>query len=710
MNANNPTEPNSSVQDRKRRRREAIRWWLKLGIQPLLFLAAGAILLAGLGIAQRAGWISSGSIVSDAHSPSTDSAEDVLYICPMMCTPPQSEPGRCPVCAMELVPAASGGGDSEPTSIQIDPVARRVANIQTAPVESMPVTREIRAVGELSYDEGTLKTLAAYVDGRLERLFADYTGVVVSKGDHLALLYSPPLYSGQVELLLAKKARDEGPRTTLAGVNESRHSLYQSARQRLSEFGMTEDQIGDLERTGQASSRLPLCAPISGTVIEKLAVEGQYVKEGMPIYRLADLSSLWLMLELFPEDAATVHYGQQVEAEVQSFPGRKFTGRVAFIDPNVNPLTRTVGVRVVMPNTQDILRVGDYAKAVIEVPVNKAGARRATIYDPELANKWISPRHPQVITDAPGACPVCGIGLVPASEFGFSSTPINLVESLVVPRSAVLMAGGSSVVYVETEPGRFELRPVTLGPCCGERIVIASGVELAEQVATNGNFLIDSQMQLTGKPSLIDPTKGAVADEGSGARGQGEKIAAALSALSSQDRQLAERQRICPVTKMPLGSMGVPVKVEIEGRTVLLCCGGCEAPLREDSAKYLTNLAAAASVSDETDGQGLPGMELPEMDFPIMALPEMGVPQPTDVEQDNADIARALALLTPADRQLVEVQRICPVTEMPLGSMGVPLKVDVSGRTVFICCEGCRESLLANPAKYLAVLRREATK
>ena len=132
---------------------------------------------------------------------------------------------------------------------------------------------------------------------------------------------------------------------------------------------MTESQIAEIERTGQASSRLHLCAPISGTVIQKLAVEGQYVKEGEPIYQLADLSTVWLMLELFPEDAASIRYGQKVYAEVQSLPGREFTGRVAFIDPQVDPKTRTVSVRVVIPNEDGQLRVGDYAKATIDVPI-----------------------------------------------------------------------------------------------------------------------------------------------------------------------------------------------------------------------------------------------------------------------------------------------------------------------------------------------------
>jgi Cu(I)/Ag(I) efflux system membrane fusion protein len=610
-----------SARAAKASRRETMRWWLKLTVQPALFLAAGALLLGGLALAQRLGWISTSA--GGGHPPaSSETSSDARYVCPMMCTPPQTEPGRCPVCNMELVAVAPSSGGSNQRSITIDPVARRVANIRTVAVKSMPLTRQIRAIGELTYNEGALKTLSAYVDGRLERLYADYTGVVVNQGDQLALVYSPQLYSGQAEFLLAKEARDQGQNLSLERVLQSRQDLYENSRQRLIEMGMTEGQVADLEQAGKSSSRMHLCAPISGTVIEKLAVEGQYVKEGQPIYRLADLSTVWLMLELFPEDAAAIRYGHKVEAEVQSLPGRKFTGRVAFIDPIVNPKTRTVGVRAVIPNPEGLLRIGDYAKARIDAPVTSDGQPADGVYDADLADKWISPRHPHVVESAPGKCRICGVDLVPAANFGFTSDADTTREVLVVPRNAVLMAGGNSVVYVESEPGRFEIRGVTLGPRSGDQIAILSGVKEDERVATAGNFLIDSQMQLAGNPSLIDPTK-------------------------------YER--------------------------------------------------------DRADGPGIshPATELSQMDLPETVAPEMT--DPSEDSEEAEQIAQVLAQLPPADRARAEQQKMCPVADMPLGSMGPPIKVEVNGRSVFICCEGCRESLLAEPAKYLAKLSGEVT-
>lgn len=598
---------------------ETRRWWIRLFVQPVLLLVCGTLLIVGLGVAQRTGWIVAGG--SGGQTVAAASGGPVSYICPMMCTPPQTEPGRCPVCAMELVPATSSGGQSDGRSIQVDPASRRVANIQTVAVASVPMTRTIRAIGELSFDEGTLKTISAYVDGRLERLYADYTGVDVKQGDNLALLYSPRLYSSQVELLLARKARDEQRGAAFTAVAQSSHELYASAKRRLIELGMTPPQIEQLERAGEANSRLHLYAPNSGTVIEKLAVEGDYVREGEPIYRLADLSTVWLMLRLFPEDAASIRYGQQVEAEVQSLRGREFVGRVAFIDPNVDTRTRTVGVRVVIPNTDRLLRVGDYAKATIETPLTDSP--HTSVYDPELANKWVSPRHPHVIADSPGDCPVCGVELVPASQFGFTDQPSPGDAALVVPRDAVLMAGQNSVVYVETEPGRFEIRRVVMGPSSGDRVVIMSGVEEGELVATNGNFLIDSQMQLSGNPSLIDPTRAEPREDAA----HSAEILAALSALSPEDRELAEKQGICPVAEYPLGSMGTPPKVDVKGTPVFICCEGCRSSLLADPEKYLAKLAAKWGVKAEREPATAAA---PEWELPPITTPQV-------IEWDAAD-------------------------------------------------------------------------
>lgn len=476
------------------------RWWLRKLLPAGLFLAVGLLLIVLTGVAQRLGWIQAGTT---AGITAPTDGKQTVYTCPMHPQIRQPIPGLCPICDMALVPAVKSGADIDQLAINIEPTQRRLANIQTEEVKAEPVNSIIETIGSIEIDESRHATIAAYIDGRIEKLFADYTGVEVEKGDHLAIVYSPELYSAQIELLEARNALKKMNSGSLAVVREVQEKLVTNSRQKLVELGMTDEQINQLLTSGKAESRLTIYAPIGGTVTQKLAEEGKYIKAGEPIYRIANLSTVWLMLELYPENASRIRFGQVVEAELQSLPGKTLKGRVVFIDPTVNKTRRTVGVRVEFSNEHGQLRPGDYAKAQITVPIGPQGK----VYDSELAGKWISPMHPQVIRDQPGDCPICGMKLVPTSRYGYSEQPVIQNAAITVPRSAVLLAGDHSVVYVETEPGRFELRNVTLGPMLRDRAVILDGVKQGEQVATAGNFLIDSQMQLSGKPSLIDPTK-----------------------------------------------------------------------------------------------------------------------------------------------------------------------------------------------------------
>jgi Cu(I)/Ag(I) efflux system membrane fusion protein len=462
-----------------------------------LFLGGAVLVIALVGLAQRMGWIRA------ENAPAANSAAPTgtIFTCAMHPQIRQPAPGRCPICGMELVPASSAAADLDEFAVKIEPAQRRLANIQTAVVESGPLEATLQTVGALAIDESRQATIAAYIDGRLERLFADYTGVDIKKGDHLAIIYSPQLFAAQVEYLEARRAATAG--AGLPAIRQAQESLASNTRQRLREYGLTDEQVSELEQSGSAESRLTIYAPQGGTVVEKLAVEGNYVDAGDPIYRIADLSTVWLMLKLFPEDATRIRFGQRVEAVIQSLPDEPLVGRVAFIDPTVDRATRTVGVRVELLNENRRLRPGDYATARISLPIGSKGE----VFDADLAGKWISPMHPQIIRNQPGQCPICGMDLVPTSQYGFAEEPLPQPQSVYVPRPAVLLAGAYSVVYVETKPGIFEIRPVTVGPILRDKIVILDGLKPGEQVATAGNFLIDSQMQLAGKPSLIDPAR-----------------------------------------------------------------------------------------------------------------------------------------------------------------------------------------------------------
>jgi Cu(I)/Ag(I) efflux system membrane fusion protein len=248
---------------------------------------------------------------------------------------------------------------------------------------------------------------------------------------------------------------------------------------------------------------LTITSPQRGTVIARLKVEGDYVKTGDPIYRIADLSTVWLMLELYPSDAAQVRYAQEVDVELSAEPGVVFPGRVAFIDPIVSAATRTVQVRVELFNSDGRFKPGDYATAKLRLPA----VPNDTVYDAALAGAWISPRHPQIVRDGPGECPLCDTPLVPTSDFGYAAKRTANAGSVTAPRSAILLAGENSVAYVEVKEGEFELRNVVVAALTPTEAALAGGIAEGEVVATDGAFLIDSQMQLAGKPSLIDPLR-----------------------------------------------------------------------------------------------------------------------------------------------------------------------------------------------------------
>ncbi|MDP7376516.1 MAG: efflux RND transporter periplasmic adaptor subunit, partial [Pirellulaceae bacterium] len=399
-------------------RHEILRWGLGRLVNLGLFVGAGVLLIVLLGIAQRVGWLKT---AGETQSSSSVGSAEAVHTCPMHPQIRQPGLGDCPICGMPLVPATAGGADLDEFAVSIEPAQRRLANIKTVTVTEQPVSRQLQTIGSIEIDESRQATISSYIDGRLEKIYADYTGVEVQEGDHLAVVYSPQLYSAQIEYLEAKRTLESFSDSALASIREAQEKLADNSRQRLLELGMTADQLRELDTTEAAKSRLTIYAPMGGTVIEKLAEEGKYIEAGEPIYRIADLSMVWLMLELFPEDASRIRFGQQVQARLSSNPNEVLTGRVAFIAPNVDPSSRTVGVRVEFTNDQRKLRPGDYAEATITIPIGPEGE----IYDQDLAGKWISPMHPQIIRDQPGPCPVCGMQLVPTTRYGYAATPVD---------------------------------------------------------------------------------------------------------------------------------------------------------------------------------------------------------------------------------------------------------------------------------------------
>jgi Cu(I)/Ag(I) efflux system membrane fusion protein len=394
---------------------------------------------------------------------------------------------------------------SEERSLTLSETAKKLAEIAVEPVERKFVTKEIGITGKIDYDETMLKYIAARFAGRLERLYVDYTGITVKKGEHLVDIYSPDLITAQEELLQSLRLM----KGTTGTLQKTAKETIESAKEKLELWGLSLEQIKDIERRGKTLNRLTIYSPISGVVVEKNAIEGMYVKTGTNIYTIAGLSRLWLKLDAYESDLIWLHYGQKVEFEVEAYPGELFYGRISFIDPVLNEKTRTVKLRVNVDNSDGRLKPGMFTRAIIRSKLDSRGK----ILDTELSGKWISPMHPEIIKEMPGKCDICGMPLVRAEDLGFVKSDIDAEPPLVIKVSAPLITGKRAVVYIQDpykEQPTYNGREIMLGPRAGDYYIVRSGLEEGELVVVNGNFKIDSALQIMAKPSMMNPEGGAM--------------------------------------------------------------------------------------------------------------------------------------------------------------------------------------------------------
>jgi len=415
---------------------------------------------------------------------------------------------KCPICNMNLIPVISPGGAGtaglKPNEMELSPEAAALIDVQTTPVIRRRIEHHVNMVGTVAYDETRLAYITAYVDGRLDRMYVDYTGIPVQAGDHLADIYSPDLLVAKQELALARQSLDRLGDISADAALEGAQRVLESARDRLRLLGLKTNQIEAMEAGEGAGDHITLYATTSGVVIEKHAKPGSYVKEGDRIYTIADLSRVWVMLEAYESDLPWLRYGQGVTFTVQGLGGDRFEGKIVFIDPMLDTRKRTVRVRVNVDNSQGLLKPGMFIRAEVKSEIAEAGR----IVAPDLADKWISPMHPEVIRDEPGPCPVCGMDLVRAEDLGYLVASDETAAPLVVPDTAVLRTGRRGVVYVQTQQQdgpRFEGRVVTLGPSGNGFVIVTSGLQEGERVVTRGNFQIDSALQIQAKQSMMNP-------------------------------------------------------------------------------------------------------------------------------------------------------------------------------------------------------------
>jgi len=403
-----------------------------------LFLLAGFFM----------GWLvfrTSGK-TAETHDHAAEVATRTIWTCAMHPQIRMNEAGKCPICGMELIPLARNGNSSaDPDAIHLSKEAAQLANVMTSTVSKQKPVKEVRLYGKVEADERLIQSLVAHVPGRLDKLYINFTGESVKSGQLLAQIYSPDLISAQQELLEAAKTKLSQP------------SVYEAAIEKLRQFKLTDDQIENLERSGRVESTIDVVSNSSGIVTSKLVNTGDYVSQGTTLFRIADLSSVWILFEAYESDLQYINKNERVTFTLQAFPGTEFTGNIVFIDPVIDPFTRVAKVRIEVENKTGKIKPGMFANGIINA----------------------------VLT-------------------GYGDNPV-------IPKTAVLWTGKRSVVYVK-EPGSedpvFKMREIDLGPMLGDSYLVTGGLNEGEEIVTMGTFNVDAAAQLDGKPSMMHPSSG----------------------------------------------------------------------------------------------------------------------------------------------------------------------------------------------------------
>ena len=391
------------------------------------------------------GWLifggSSEESMTDKHDHSTE-AEGQMWTCSMHPQIMQPEPGDCPICGMDLIPAESGADGLAMNEIKMTKNAMALADIQTSIVGNASVDDEnmISLSGKIKMNEEENAVQASYFDGRIERLNVNFEGQEVQKGQLLATIYAPNLIAAQQELI------------TAASLKESQPSLYKAVRNKLKLWKLSEAQINSIEESGKVKENFPIYATVSGTVSEKMAAEGDYVKQGQPIVKVSNLNSVWAEFDAYENQISEFKKGQKISVTTNAYPNKEFDATVSFIDPVLNTQTRTVTVRANLKNSDGMLKPGMFVTGKVE------------------------------------------------------GTTVNTESNLTIPASAVMWTGERSLVYIKTNANEpvFEMREVTLGNRNGDMFTVTSGLKNGDEIVTNGTFTVDAAAQLQGKKSMMN--------------------------------------------------------------------------------------------------------------------------------------------------------------------------------------------------------------
>ena len=471
---------------------------LRRSVTPLIGVLIVAAFLLGLHLGGRgatgeesasadAGQATAGDAGAEAKAPT-------IWTCSMHPQIRSDHPGKCPICGMDLVPLRSveGQNDEEHQDrVVLSERSKTLAKINTTEVvraEASPV--EIRLLGRFDYDERRVKTVTSWTSGRIDRLHVAVTGQRIGRGQVIATLYSPEIYTAQQDLIQAGRQVKQLSEGTPVARNAARSAL-EATRQRLRLLGVPDSEIAGMEKATGPFRHVPIRSEFGGTVIDRMVDEGAYVNPGTGIYRIADLSVLWLQLDAYERDLAYISKGQEVDVTVNAFPEDSFSGKVAFIDPVLNTKTRTTQVRVEVPNRDGRLQPGMFAEAVVEASHGSGGLR-----------------------------------------------------PLVIPASAPLFTGRRSIVYVavpSTDRPTYEVREVRLGAKTGNVYPVVAGLTEGERVVTKGAFTLDADLQIQGGESMMSRADDTTAEAPAQAIPVDPEFTSSLAPLVGSYLNLAER-------------------------------------------------------------------------------------------------------------------------------------------------------------------------
>jgi Cu(I)/Ag(I) efflux system membrane fusion protein len=387
--------------------------------------------------------------LGDDHDHASDEA--VIYYCPMHPTVVSDRPGSCPICGMKLIKrvnpdtaasrVADAGSLSGLEQVSLSPTQRVMANVATLAATLQPWDESFVTTGAIDYDETRLAQVTSYTAGRIEKLHVEFTGDTVRRGQAIAQIYSPELYSTQQEYLLALANRDRMREGGFAEARSAADALVESSHRRLQLFGMNEGQIAALRKSGKPFYTTTISSTVAGVVVEKSVVPQQYIQAGQPLLLIADLSKVWVEADVYEKDLHRVQIGQPVTISSPAYPGAAWNGRVAFIEPLVSGETRSNRVRIELDNRELRFKPGMYVRVAFSSPEDRGSA-------------------------------------------------------LMVPQTALVDRGMEQFVWVQTAGGGFEPRLVTAGGRSGDQVAILNGLREGERVVVQGGFLLDSESQL----------------------------------------------------------------------------------------------------------------------------------------------------------------------------------------------------------------------